>query len=666
MAKAKLTDEEIAGIVAKAISNSETYNDSTLAAERTLVDRYYRGEEPKPMHKGDSKYVSRDVFDSVDTARATVLEAFSASNRIVTFRPERGESAADAKQATEYARHTFFKRNPGDDILYGALTDGLKARIAVAKVYYKEHTTTTDYDFKNLTPEELTMQVQKFDNYTFTKTAIDPDTGLYSGTYQVEDSEKGIKVDLVQPEDFLISGGASSVFTAKFVAHRVSHTKSWFVEKYGESVTDDMNFSESDSGLFDWEKQQRLEQLGIDPNLDSFDEENQEAVLYECYIRLDIDGDGKTELWKVDYASNVVLDKERVSFAPFATFVPMPIPHTFIGENFAKSVIPIQNARTVLVRQIINHALITNNPRQQVLTGTLANPAELLDNRLGGIVNVRRLDGIAPIPQAALNPYIFSLIQMIDSDKEEVTGVSKLSQGLNKDAISTQNSQGMVEQLISASQQRTKTIARRFGIFVRDLFFLIYNTAADYIDEDTFVDVTGSYAPVHPSSWQHRTVASVELTLGYGEMEAQAQKLMQIDAQYSQDPGLQGLYSPQNRYEMQRRILEKRGIEDIENILTPPDKVPPQQPDPAQELKMQNLQLQNQYLQAQIAAMNAKPQNDQFANATDRARVSNDMQIKQINAGINRLRTQHEIELDNAEFAAAQTMPDARAIIDPR
>lgn len=666
MAKAKLTDDDIAGIVAKAISNSETYNDSTLAAERTLVDRYYKGEEPKPMHKGDSKYVSRDVFDSVDTARATVLEAFSASNRIVTFRPEKGETTADAKQATEYARHTFFKRNPGDDILYGALTDGLKARIAVAKVYYKETTDTTDYDFKNLTPEELTMQVQKFQNYTFTKTAIDPKTGLYSGTYQVADTEKGIRVDLIQPEDFLISGGAQSVCDAKFVAHRVSHTKSWFVDKYGNDVAEDLNYSDADNGLFDWEKQQRLEQLGIDPNLDSFDEDNQEAVLYECYIKIDVDGDGKTELWKIDYASNQVLDKERVSFAPFATFVPLPIPHTFIGENFAKSVIPIQNARTVLVRQIINHALITNNPRQQVLSGTLANPAELLDNRLGGIVNVRRLDGISPIPQAQLNPYIFNLIQMIDSDKEEVTGVSKLSQGLNKDAISTQNSQGMVEQLINASQQRTKTIARRFGLFVRDLFFLIYNTAADYIDEDTFIDVTGSYTPVNPTSWEHRTVASVELTLGYGEMESQAQKLMQIDAQYSQDPGLKDLYSPQNRYEMQRRILEKRGIEDIENILTPPDKVPPPQPDPMEQLKVQYLQTQIENLQAQTNSINTKLQLEQFANATDRARVSNNMQIEQIETSLNRERTEHEIQLDNAEFAFAKLQPDPKTIIDPR
>jgi hypothetical protein len=90
--------------------------------------------------------------------------------------------------------------------------------------------------------------------------------------------------------------------------------------------------------------------------------------------------------------------------------VPLPIPHVFYGNNFAARVIHTQNARTVLFRGVLDHTAITTNPRYMVVNGGLMNPRELLDNRLGGIVNVRRPDSVAPFQQNPLNPYIFQLL----------------------------------------------------------------------------------------------------------------------------------------------------------------------------------------------------------------------------------------------------------------
>jgi hypothetical protein len=38
------------------------------------------------------------------------------------------------------------------------------------------------------------------------------------------------------------------------------------------------------------------------------------------------------------------------------------------------------------------------------------NPRELLDNRLGGVVNVRRPDSVQPMEQNPLNPYVFNVL----------------------------------------------------------------------------------------------------------------------------------------------------------------------------------------------------------------------------------------------------------------
>src|SRR3546814_8550358 len=64
---------------------------------------------------------------------------------------------------------------------------------------------------------------------------------------------------------------------------------------------------------------------------------------------------------------------------------------------------------------------------------------------------------------------------MVDSDREDTTGISRLSQGLDKKALSHQNSAGLVEQLTSNSQGRTKIIARNFALqFVSQLYLKVY------------------------------------------------------------------------------------------------------------------------------------------------------------------------------------------------
>lgn len=666
MAK-KLTDDDISVIIGKAISNSETISDGKLARERMEVERYVQGIEPKPMHAGDSKYISRDVFDAVDSCRATVLEAFLTNGRVVTFRPERGETVDDAKQATEYTRHVFFKENDGEQIMYDVLTDGLTKRFSFVKVLGEELEDSEEYSFENLTADELTAVVNQHDNFEFTEGDTDPDTGLFSGVFKVDKTQKRISVEVLQPEDCLIASGTSSVTHSRYFIHRSEKTKSYLLKAgFKESIIEKLTFDGSyDFGKM-YEKQQRFEDAGdIISTDDGYQESVKTVTVYEAYIQLDLKGNGKSYLYRVVYAQGHILDKERLARMPVVPFVPLPRPHTFLGENYAKSVIPIQNARTVLIRQIINHTLITNNPRLQVVSGTVPSPAELLDNRIGGIVNVRRPDGILPIPQAPLNPYVFNLIQMIDEDKEEVTGISKLSQGLNKDAISTQNAQGMVEQLISQSQQRQKIIARRFGKFLRELFGLIYHTAIDFIDQDDYEQSLGSYVQVNPAQWRNRSAASVELTLGYGEQQAEAMKWIETDQYLVADPMLGPAYTYEQRYEVLRRAMEGRGIEDIEAILTPPKLVKAPEPSEAEKLQMEEARTRIEYQKAQAYAMTSKADSDALKAKADFLRAQTEALLGREQLKLDARELEHEMYIDNEELKVAKTVDQKSASFSP-
>jgi hypothetical protein len=284
-------------------------------------------------------------------------------------------------------------------------------------------------------------------------------------------------------------------------------------------------------------------------------------VYYESYIRMQIDSSKGVRLYKICRAGDKVLDKQEVDKAPFLAFIPLPIPHVFYGFNYAAQVIHTQNANTVLFRGVLDHTAITSNPRFFVVNGGLLNPRELLDNRLGGVVNVRRPDSVVPMQQNQLNSYVFQTMQVLDSKSEKSTGISALSQGLNKDAISTQNSRGLVDNMIKVGSGRQKIIARNFAydffvpLMIEVVRLLIANQKGDKV-----IEIAGAPITVTPEVWTERTSCSVSLHLGYGEKDMAANELAQGYQMMAKDPGLGTAFGLKQRTAMLADIAKLKGF----------------------------------------------------------------------------------------------------------
>ncbi len=662
----KYTDEKLVSVLSEAIQGSENFANTTLSKERSEVQSYYRGELPKPFHVGDSKYVSMDVFDGVEAMKATVLETFSAHQRIVYFKPEGPEDTEGCRIATDYASYSVFRSNDGEGVFGDVLTDGLMNRYGVAKVYTEYQDQDEEEEFTGLTEDELAAYLAERGT-DVEVTDLEQDGQLYSGKITVKAGSKKIKIDSIPSEDFLVAKRAVSIANAKWCAHRCRKMIGTLKEEYSltEEQVEELTRGADNDITSRVEREERFSP--VENNLfeeDEYSSETREVDVYEIYIKLALEeGQVIPRLWKICMAGNMILDKQRIRRKPFAIFVPLPVPHTFFGNNFAKLLIPTQNARTVLFRQIINHSVTTNNPRWTVLNGAVPNPSELMDNRLGGLVNVRRQDAVVPLMQPPLNPFAFNVIQLLDEDKEEVTGISKLSQGLNKDAVSSQNSQGMVEQLISASQQRQKIIARQFGRFVRDVYLLVYDLAVTEIDKQEIVDVAGNWVEVNPKTWIERKDASIELSLGYGEMEREGMRWIEVDQYLANDPQLAPAYGPEQRYEVLRRAMRKRGIEDVENILIPPEKRPPQEPSPAEQIQMAQAQAQIELTKAQAQASVMKAQTDQMRAQMELMKIKAELGVSAEELNIKKQEFQHEKAMDLIEAQLAKETEDKRAII---
>ena len=640
----KLDDDEIVKLVDDNVRTSTGYTASDLSKEREKVLDYYNGNLPKPAHDGNSKYVSQDVYNAVQSMQAALLETFAAGNRIVKFAPQGQEDVELAAISTAYADFQIFRANDGYAVFSSVISDALLARVGIAKVFWQMSEEVDQQEFEDLTQDELDMILAE-ENVEL----IDSETneiGLVAGSIGITRDTSQVIIEPVAPEEFLIEQQAKSMMDAKFCAHQTRKTLSELrdmgftdeqLDKIGDHEHVDLDTSP--------EVLARHDDLNITKGLDAqgYQDQVRDVMVIEAYMMVDIEGTGTATLHRILKAGNALLEVEEVSRKPFIAFCPLPIPHSFYGSNFADKLCATQNARTVLTRSILDHAMITNNPRYMVTKGGLTNPRELIDNRVGGLVNVTRPDAIAPIPQAPLNPFIFQTLQELQDNLEENTGVSSLSTGMNKDAVSKQNSAALVEQLTSMSQQRQKIIARNFANqFVKPLFHEVYRLVVENEQQEKIIDISGSFVPVDPRRWKEKRDVMVELKLGYGEQDREAQKMLAIHQLFTQDPAVGPMYGLPQRHAMLKKILEQQGILNVDEYLVPPEQIPPPQPDPVQQM------------QAQMAAKQLELQERQTGVAEMRAQTDAAVAQAKINLDAEKAAASHALQSDNQDLREAQ------------
>jgi hypothetical protein len=670
--------EEVVALVDSKVRYCSGWYESKLSKERQLVQNYYNGTKPLRQHQGSSTYTSSDVYDSVEMMKAQLLETFAMGHEIVRFDPVGPEDVKDAKQATAYTAHMIFEKNDGFGIFNDLIHDGLTTRAGIVKTYWDEYYDESEEEFEALTYDEVQgvgadKEVDSLDA-TMDEDS-DPMNPTYSGTLVRMRNCAKVCYDVIPGEEFLIEERAESIADAKVTSHRTLKTRSELKKLYPKqkSKIDNLAFDDVASLDLSPDYQSRKEQIEGDNQIgtDAVQPELDYILLYETHMEMAIEKDGVARLYRVVHAGTNLFEISQVDRKPYIAFVPLPIPHMFYGNNFAHRVIPHQTARTALTRAILDHASITNNPRMQVLKGGLLNPRELLDNRLGGLVNVNRPDAITPIPQAPLNPFTFEIIKMVKENREETTGISSLSQGLNKDAISKQNSSDLIEKMVTVSQQRQKIIARNFGKFCKELWLETYRLIIENETEERIFEYSGEYTKVNPTAWIERRDVTVSLHLGYGEQEKEAGKFVRTYQLLAQDPVIAPMFTVGKRHKLIQDAMIKNGIKNVDDYLERPENVKPPGPDP---MKMKELEIDDK--KAEAALQNAKAQFVKIEAETRLAVLKAEIEDKKLQLQLRKQEqdairqdadTANRIDVSQREIELAEKVPPEgqRGIFSP-
>lgn len=664
MDKEYLDDEELGTVVDQKVAESTSW--AKLSKEREEITKYYNGELPKRTSNGSSSFVSTNVYDGVESMKAQLLETFAAGNKIVRFDPQGAGDVQDAKIATAYTDYVIFRQNDAYKLFSDVIDDGLRARVGVVEVFWDKTHSYTERSFENIDEDEAHGLASEEDVHAMDAEEISEGSGRYSGKMTRKTDKSQVRMEVINPEEFSVEPNAKTLDCDTFCCKQTFKTVADLIAAgYDKEKLLAWNARDDDTLNGSPEVLARFSMLDTGTkSRDKSDEPDllQYVLITEAYMKTMLKGDDYPKLYKIVRLGDETLETEEIEELPFLTFVPLPIPHSFYGNSFAGRIIATQNATTTLTRSILDHTAITTNPRYAVLKGGLTNPKELMDNRLGGIVNTTRPDAVTPLMQANLNPYVFQTLELVKAHNEQTTGISSLSQGLNKDAISKQNSGAMVEKLVSLSQTRQKIVARNFANgFLIPLYIKVYNLILMKEKRKKIIDVTGEWHEVDVTRWKERRAASTALRLGYGEIEHEADTRVALAHVIAADPELNRSFSSDGRFRLAKDVFELKGISNFLEYMTPPDKLPPQQPDPMrmkemelEERKVKALEMQAQAAMDKITA-NVQIDNQQQALAKMQRDIDN--MLKQREEERKDMDIANKIDISQRETAILEATP---------
>jgi len=631
MASSKLTDEELISRINSEIADSIGYND-TVSDQREKAMEYYYGLPLGNEVDGRSQYVDSSVMDTIEWIKPSLMRVFASGDEMVTFAPHGPEDVEAAKQATDYVNYIFTKDNPGWEILYTWFTDALLQKNGIVKCWWDEYEDWNREEYNGLDEQEFNALVISPSIEVVEHTPYQDDYGMKHDVVLSRQSYVGkVRIENVPPEEFLISREAKSIADARFTCHRVLKTLSELRIMYPDEDLDPQELgSGEDMHAFDEERLARFQfddSRGLpwsDGNMNSEDDSLQTYWLHESFMRMDYDDDGIAELRKVCSVGQKVLANEPIDRIPFVSLTPVKIPHKFFGMSIADLVMPIQEIKSVLMRNLMDNMYNQNFGRYAVLEGQ-ANLDDLLTQRPGGVVRVKSPNAIMPLATPQLEQSSFSMLDYLDNLRESRSGVNKFSQGLNENALTSHTTATAVAATMTAAQSRVELIARCFAeTGVKELMKTIYELVLKNQDHQRVIMLRNKWIPVRPDMWKDQYDCTVSVGIGNGNRDQQLMHLTTM-LQFAGDAMRGGLkiVNEKNMYNMGAALIKNMGFQNVDDFLTDPDSVPPQ-PDPREQMEQAELQLKQKELEIKAADIQVK----QMKIQQDAAEAQVDAQLK--------------------------------------
>ena len=631
------SEEELQSIVGSALDDAVDFIDNTISPLRATSIDYYQGKPFGNEEDGRSQVISLDVHDTIADILPSLMRIFFSSENVVEFVPFGKEDVKLAEQATDYINRIVLQQdNDGFPIFYNAFKDALLCKNGILKYYWDTTYHAEYYEYSRLSDNELAV-LEADDEVEVTEVVSYPDPAFPQPEAVVETEEQMeevvpelmqqsmmtpqlhdvkvtrkkehgcVRVESVPPEEFLIDRDATSMNDAYCIAHRRYLTVSDLVEM-GYDYDEVQKFATPYETQLDDNAEYQARNTYSDEGINPVEDDANLKVQYvEAYMKIDMTGDGIAELRRLCcVGDNYEIKKNlKCDQIPFVSFCPDPEPHTFFGLSIADITEDIQKVKSMVMRSMLDSLALSVHPRVAVVEGQ-ANIEDVMNTEVGGIIRQRNAGAVQPFNMPFVGKDCFPMLSYLDEVKENRTGISKASMGLDPDALQSATASA-VQATVQGGQQHIELIARIFAeTGMKPLFKGIYELLARHQDKERTVRLRNEWIPIDPRVWQTGMDCIVNVGLGNGTAQERMQYLGQIAQKQEQILQTLGASNPLVEMTQYRntmaKMVELAGFKDASMFFK---EVPEMTPEQRQAMMQKKPDVSEQLIQVQIEEIKA-------------------------------------------------------------
>jgi hypothetical protein len=523
----EMGETELKALVSREISLAVT-DGQELAKRRTKALKYYQGDvaDDLPAETGRSRVVSRDLADGMGWTLPQLMRVFCASDRMAVFEPVGDEDEKFAKQATDGINYVFWKENPGYRVLRSATWDALLGGNGVVKVYWDDtprdvisyHSGLDDEAYAELVADDSVEVLAHSEDVQQIDTPEGP-VAVALHTLKIRKEIKGGKtcIEAIPPEDYGIDGEAKTCKEARFQYHRTDKTRSDLIEM-GFDKTKVMSLGKKGTN----NSSEETARTGRE-STDDGDQSMEIVDLYECYVRVDVDGDGIAEMCRIYYAGNSgggeVLDWEVwEDEAPFHDIPFNPMPHRWAAGSFFDETEDVQQIKTAMLRQANDNTYATNNPQRHV-KGEILNPEELFSPNFGGAIFGKADSEIVPLVVPFVANHAYDALNYQDQVLQRRTGVGRQTMALDPEALTNQSATANQNEK-DANYSQVELVARDMAeLGWVDVFRAILRIEVKHQKLERTIRLGGKPIRIDPKWWNAEMDVTINVGLGTGSRD---------------------------------------------------------------------------------------------------------------------------------------------------
>ena len=626
-----------------------------VGADRAESTEYYLGDAPEGTSSLQSEFISTDVRESILFMLPSIMRTFFGTKKVVEFVPKGPEDIQLAEQQTDYINYIIQQKNNGFQVLYDAFKDALVRKTGFVKVFWDDSIVATTHEYTNLDPQsyqaliiDKDVEIVEESVTMESMTMMDPVSGeeitqeipaSYDLTIRRLKEKNQVCIEAIPPEEVLLSRHARDLESSSYVAHRMIKSVSDLVAMGYDQEEVEQHAGYGGSAV-DPEAYEEIEARNPFDNMvypNRADSGGKDVLYVEHYLFYDYDGDGIDERVRVCTIGNGihVVNVEPWDELPICMFCPDPEPHTAIGSCPADYLKPIQAAKSQIMRDTLDSLGHSIFPRMGIVEGQV-NIDDVLNTDIGQPIRMRAPGMVQPFAVPFVGKEAFPVLGYLDEAKENRTGVSKASAGLNADALQSSTSQA-VSATMSGAQGRVELICRHFAEGgLKDMFKIVNNLVIKHQNAQDVYRLNNKFVPVDPRYWDNDKDIVVNVAISKSSDQEKFSVLQNVAQKQEQIMQLLGPQNPlvslQQYANTLTKMIEMAGFKDSSSFINtevPP--MPPQQQEdskPSPEEMLAQAEMQKAQVTAQKAMIDAETDRMKIIMDDDRQRDIEEAQLK--------------------------------------